>query len=1020
MEPWLIRIADYLLAQSWQIAVLTIGVALATFALRNRSAHVRYLLWLIVLAKALVPPLYSIPIAVLPHRAVPAYVPAPPTAEKTVAESDSRGEGVPPLRVEGIPPSTRSASSPDVLIKPTRYGTRAWLAIGWLAGAIALALYYLGNALRTQIWLQRRRCALPGESARDIESFFMAYGVRHLPRIWLMKRINQPFVWGLVRGSIYLPARLLDDKHAKFQPSLLGHELSHVIRLDAMINSLQVVAQTLFWFHPFVWWANAKIRGEREKCCDEMTIARLNAPPEEYGEAIVETLAAKYEQARPVPSLAVAGQIKNIEERIRTMLKPGKKFYKRPSVVVAMTMLALALITIPTALVLTVRAAAEIDIEPPHGAAFGGNITAVEQWLAQGGDVNVKNAAGETLLRRALLEERLDIIQLLEKHGADINAEIRNDPSLIRQVATNGSPAVADYLISRGADTSHVYVASYLGKLDQVKEYIESGSQQVSATDKNQILMGAITGGHADIIEYILDHGADIKTWDILNRAVGANRKHILELLIDQGADPNPGGGWSPLHITIWNYPRLEIAEALLSHGADPFKGEWNPMHYAIESEKKDMVKLFLDHSRDKNLPPYVYHVMAENHKDVLPLFEPYVKISPIHLSCFYGKLDDVKSYLEQGKDIDAQDIGDLSLLQFAVVGCQMEIADYLIAKGCNINSKASDGATALHLAANGNDKGEEMAQRLITASALVEAKDNDNCTPFFYSVSGVSSDLGAAQVLLEHGANINIQRKGDGATALHDAAQRGSMKRMRWLIARGADVNRRKEDGSTPLSVAMNRDRLDAVKYLLEHGADINYHNEDGKTPLHFAAYMGRKEIVEMLLKNGANITVQDSVGRTATGLAKEKGYTEIVELLNSRTRQLDQKKEIMTIFDYAAIGDTEKIKSLIEAGQDVSTKSKNGGIALIWASLRGHREIAELLIQNGANVNFQDHSGSGWTPLLLACRYGKKEIVELLLANGAEINAKNNAGSTALDIASQGKHTEIVELLQKHGAKE
>ena len=118
------------------------------------------------------------------------------------------------------------------------------------------------------------------------------------------------------------------------------------------------------------------------------------------------------------------------------------------------------------------------------------------------------------------------------------------------------------------------------------------------------------------------------------------------------------------------------------------------------------MVKLFLDHNRDKKLLPYVYYAMAEYHKDVLPLFKPYVEISPIHLSCFYGKLDDVKSYLEQGKNIEAQDIGGLSLLRFAVVGCQIEIVYYLIAKGCNVNSKASDGATALHHVANGKGEG--------------------------------------------------------------------------------------------------------------------------------------------------------------------------------------------------------------------------------------------------------------------------------------------------------------------------
>ena len=89
MESWLIRITNYLLAQSWQIAVLTIAVVLVSFLLRNRSAHVRYLLWLIVLAKCLVPPLYSLPVAVLPQKESAANVPAPPIVERMVSEYEA-------------------------------------------------------------------------------------------------------------------------------------------------------------------------------------------------------------------------------------------------------------------------------------------------------------------------------------------------------------------------------------------------------------------------------------------------------------------------------------------------------------------------------------------------------------------------------------------------------------------------------------------------------------------------------------------------------------------------------------------------------------------------------------------------------------------------------------------------------------------------------------------------------------------------------------------------------------------
>ena len=363
MESWLIQITNYLLVQSWQIAVLTIAVALVSFLLRSRSAHVRYLLWLVVLAKCLVPPLYSIPIAVLPQEEQPVHVSTLPITESMVA--DYR---VPEAAVteSAGPASVHSevAPSPKVTKRPARYDIRAWLAIGWIAGVFALSSYYLLNALRTQILLQKQRKALPSESVGNIESFFMAHGVRHVPHIWLLDRISQPFVWGLVRGSIYLPTKLVDRKQAKFQASLLGHEFSHMIRLDAMINSLQVIALTVFWFHPFVWWANRKIRAEREKCCDEMTIARFNALPEEYGEAIVETLATEHESIRPVPALAVAGPLKNIEERIEIMLRPGKKFYRRPSLTAAAGVLLIALLAVPTTVVLTAKAKSNVKPQP--------------------------------------------------------------------------------------------------------------------------------------------------------------------------------------------------------------------------------------------------------------------------------------------------------------------------------------------------------------------------------------------------------------------------------------------------------------------------------------------------------------------------------------------------------------------------------------------------------------------------------------------------------------------------------
>ena len=135
----------------------------------------------------------------------------------------------------------------------------------------------------------------------------------------------------------------------------MAHELAHVARWDAALNLVQIAVQALFVFHPLVWWANRQIRRERENCCDETVIAGLGVDPKQYGQAIVDTLVAEYEASQPAPSLAVTGSLKNVEERIETILSPNRKFFRRPSPAAIITVVLLAACAMPTALVLTVR-----------------------------------------------------------------------------------------------------------------------------------------------------------------------------------------------------------------------------------------------------------------------------------------------------------------------------------------------------------------------------------------------------------------------------------------------------------------------------------------------------------------------------------------------------------------------------------------------------------------------------------------------------------------------------------------
>ena len=126
------------------------------------------------------------------------------------------------------------------------------------------------------------------------------------------------------------------------------------------------------------------------------------------------------------------------------------------------------------------------------------------------------------------------------------------------------------------------------------------------------------------------------------------------------------------------------------------------------------------------------------------------------------------------------------------------------------------------------------------------------------------------------------------------------------------------------------------------------------------------------------------------------------------------------ISILDAAFGGNIEAVKQHIAAGADVNAKYE-GWTPLHTAVEGGHKEIAELLIDNGADVNAMDKDGR--TPLHFASAKGHKEIAELLIAEGADVNVIIQSGSfqemTPLDMATDKNRTETEDLLRKHGGK-
>jgi ankyrin repeat protein len=123
--------------------------------------------------------------------------------------------------------------------------------------------------------------------------------------------------------------------------------------------------------------------------------------------------------------------------------------------------------------------------------------------------------------------------------------------------------------------------------------------------------------------------------------------------------------------------------------------------------------------------------------------------------------------------------------------------------------------------------------------------------------------------------------------------------------------------------------------------------------------------------------------------------------------------------IHDAAREGDLKKVQTLLEDNLNlVLSKDRHGLTSLYWTAMQGHKDVAELLLANNADVNTM--SSAGWTPLHLAARYGHKDVVESLLANKADVNARDNDSSTPLHWAVLKGYKDVAELLRQHGGCE
>ncbi|MCB1157639.1 MAG: ankyrin repeat domain-containing protein [Leptospiraceae bacterium] len=521
------------------------------------------------------------------------------------------------------------------------------------------------------------------------------------------------------------------------------------------------------------------------------------------------------------------------------------------------------------------------------------------------------------------------------------------------------------------------------GDLKQIENSLKNGAE-TGIKDKDGTPLLFLSSSlqsplREKVIDLLLDNKMNLNETNqdrnsLLHLAVLNRDSKFIKYLLTKNIETNlkDRKGLSPLllSITLREKEKIpEITKILVEAGVNLNLGDLDSrtaLHYAAKDGNEELVRYLLNSKAEPDS------------KDVYDR-------TPLHEASYTGFLGIVQSLVEKKASINAKDINEKSPLilaaEYAPEEDGLQVMNYLINKGAEINAADRNGRTAMHaLSLRTHLKGMDL---LIKRKSGVNQQDKQKRSPLFLVTENLSEGAAVqtATLLLQSGAKPDLSNT-EKNTALQVAVLRDFHQLVTLLLNSGANPNALDLNLSSALHLSRSHE---VTKLLLDKGAKADARDKDGITPLHYAV---NKQAGEMLLARGAKVDAKDSSDLYPHHFAALHGKADLLELLLQKG-----------------------------ANKLIDSKDADGRTALMDASKNGHTEAVKILLKYKANVNLFDLESR--SALHEAVTFNQTEIVELLLSAKSRLDMKDDYGKTPIQIARALRYSKIEELLKKFGAK-
>ncbi len=292
----------------WQSTLCVAGAAMLVRMLRGQSARWRYRVWLAASLKFFLP--FTLLTAAGARLPLP-VLPASPSSQVSVVVDflgQPFGSGAndqlaiandqlfadPQSQIPNVHPGIASSASSGSLAPLV-------LLSLWAGGCLALTVGRVIRWRRLTALLRTAQSLTRGREADALERTKVSLVSGRTVEICALPSLVEPGVVGITRPVILWPLALSARLNDRELDAIFAHELQHVHRHDNLAAALHSLLETVFWFHPVIWWLKSRLIAERERACDE-AVLQLGSEPHAYARGILKVC----EFCLQSPSIAAA------------------------------------------------------------------------------------------------------------------------------------------------------------------------------------------------------------------------------------------------------------------------------------------------------------------------------------------------------------------------------------------------------------------------------------------------------------------------------------------------------------------------------------------------------------------------------------------------------------------------------------------------------------------------------------------------------------------------------------------